>query len=117
MKKLLKWKQKILMNSDFENYMGHTNHYLLVDLCAPFFTIFKTKVNEVKDIKEYSEMFKREYEIEDTIRIVNTRQAGLYVKNNIPLVDLFWSRDTLVFVFDREQSKKAYDLWCKHELN
>ena len=47
---------------------------------------------------------------------MNTRQAGLYVKNNIPLVDLFWSRDTLVFVFDREKSKAAYDLWCKREL-
>ena len=62
-------------------------------------------------------MFNREYEIEDTVRIVNTKQAGLYVKNNVPLVDLFWSRDTLVFVFNREQSKNAYDLWCKHELN
>lgn len=67
-------------------------------------------------IKEYSEMFHKEYEIEDTVRIVNTRQAGLYVKHNVPLMDLFWSRDTLVFVFDREQSKNAYDLWCKHEL-
>lgn len=61
-------------------------------------------------------MFHKEYEIEDTVRIVNTRQAGLYVKNNVPLIDLFWSRDTLVFVFDREDSKIAYDLWCKHQL-
>lgn len=86
--------------------------------CIPHFLRYsKLKTNEVKNIKEYSEMFKREYEVEDTVRIVNTRQAGLYVKNNVPLVDLFWSRDTLVFVFDREQSKTAYDLWCKHELN
>lgn len=62
-------------------------------------------------------MFNREYENEDIVRIVNTRQAGLYIKNNISLVDLFWSKDTLVFVFDREQSKNAYDLWCKHELS
>lgn len=47
---------------------------------------------------------------------MNTRQAGLYVKNNIPLVDLFWSRDTLVFVFNREESKGVYDQWCKREL-
>lgn len=71
---------------------------------------------EVISIKEYSEMFHKEYEIEDTVRIVNTRQAGLYVKNNVPLIDLFWSRDTLVFVFDKAKSKYAYDLWCKHEL-
>ena len=44
------------------------------------------------NIKEYSEMFNKEYEIEDTVRIVNTRQAGLYVKHNVPLVDLFWKQ-------------------------
>lgn len=67
-------------------------------------------------IKEYSEQFNREYEIEDTVRIVNTRQAGLYIKHNIPLVDIFWSRDTLVFVFDREASREVYEKWCNHEL-
>ena len=61
-------------------------------------------------------MFRREYEIEDTVRIVNTKQAGMYIKYNIPLVDLFWSRDTLVFVFNREDTKEAYELWCRHEL-
>lgn len=61
-------------------------------------------------------MFHKEYVIEDTVRIVNTRQAGLYVKHNIPLVDLFWSKDTLVFVFDKVQSKNVYDLWCRHQL-
>lgn len=61
-------------------------------------------------------MFHTEYEIEETVRIVNTKQAGMYVKHNIPLVDMFWSKDSLVFVFNREQSKKAYELWCKHEL-
>lgn len=68
-------------------------------------------------IKEFSDVFLKEYDIEDTVKIVNTKQAGLYVKNHVPLIDLFWSKDTLVFVFDREQSKFAYDLWCKHELN
>ncbi|MCU6733349.1 hypothetical protein [Diplocloster agilis] len=61
-------------------------------------------------------MFRRDYEIEDTVRIVNTKQAGMYIKHNIPLVDLFWSRDTLVFVFNREYTKEAYELWCRHEL-
>ena len=70
----------------------------------------------MKNIKEFSDVFHKEYEVEDTIKIVNTRQAGLYVKHNVPLIDLFWSKDTLVFVFDKEKSKIAYDLWCKHEL-
>ena len=67
-------------------------------------------------IKEFSDVFHKEYDVEDTVKIVNTRQAGLYVKHNVPLIDLFWSKDTLVFVIDREQSKIAYDLWCKHQL-
>ena len=81
-------------------------------LYTPFFSCANGGIK----LKEYSEMFHREYEIEDTVRIVNTRQAGLYVKNHIPLVDLFWSGNTLVFVFNREQSKQAYRLWCRHEL-
>lgn len=91
-------------------------HYLSVVFVPYFLRYYNLWQRGEQTIKEYSEMFDREYEIEDTVRIVNTRQAGLYVKNNIPLVDLFWSRDTLVFVFDREKSKNAYDLWCKHEL-
>lgn len=67
-------------------------------------------------MKEYSELFKKEYEIEDTVRIVNTRQAGLYIKHNILPVDLFWSKNYLVFVFDKLQSRTAYELWCRHEL-
>ena len=42
---------------------------------------------------------------------------GKCLENNIPLIDIFWSRDNLVFVFDKKASKNAYDLWCKHELN
>lgn len=67
-------------------------------------------------IKEFSEVFNQYYEIEDTVRIVNTRQAGLYIKNNVPLTDLFWSKDSLVFVFGRAESREAYEKWCNHEL-
>ncbi len=67
-------------------------------------------------MKVYSEIFNNEYSTEDTVKIVNTRQAGLYIKNNVPLADLFWSKNALVFVFNREESKEVYDLWCKREL-
>lgn len=40
----------------------------------------------------------------------------MYIKNNVPLLDLFWSKDTLVFTFDKKASKQAYELWRKHEL-
>lgn len=70
----------------------------------------------VNIIREYSEQFNREYEIEDTVRIVNTKQAGLYIKNNVPLIDIFWSKDNLVFVFNKNESKRAYQKWLNHEL-
>lgn len=67
-------------------------------------------------MRVYSKIFNNEYSTEDTVKIVNTRQAGLYIKNDIPPVDLFWSKNALVFVFNREESKGVYDLWCKREL-
>ena len=99
-----------LVNSDFKSMQGIQTLFISY-LCTLFFTL-----GDDRKSKNIAKIFNKEYEIEDTVRIVNTRQAGLYVKNNIPLVDLFWSRDTLVFVFDREKSKAAYDLWCKREL-
>jgi len=72
---------------------------------------------EVNYIRAFSEQFSKEYEIEDTVRIVNTKQAGLYIKHNIQLLDIFWSRDTLVFVFDKHETKEAYELWCRRELS
>lgn len=70
----------------------------------------------MKIIKEYSEMFHKWYELENVVNIVNTKQAGMYIKHNIPLIDLFWSKNNLVFVFDKQSSKKAYELWCKYKL-
>lgn len=40
----------------------------------------------------------------------------MYIKHNIPLVDLFWSKDSLVFVFNRDQTKEVYKMWCNHGL-
>lgn len=81
---------------------------------SPIF--YDIKVKEVNLIREYSEQFNQEYEIEDTVRIVNTKQAGLYIKNNIRLIDIFWSKENLVFVFDRRESKDVYQKWLNHEL-
>ena len=67
-------------------------------------------------IKEYSEVFDKYYETENTLKILNTKQAGLYLKHKVPLIDIFWSGGSLVFVFNREDTKIVYDLWCKREL-
>lgn len=68
------------------------------------------------DIKIQSDLFKNEYEMEEVVNIVNVKQAGAYIKNGARLYDLFYSRDSLVFVFNRIETKGLYDKWCKHEL-
>lgn len=62
------------------------------------------------------------YDPKKTIRILNAQQAAAYIKHGIVLLDLWLSKDKegkpiLVFIFDKEESKEVYDLWCKHELN
>ena len=63
----------------------------------------------------------KEYETKKVIRILNAQQAAAYIKYGVELLDLWLSKDKdgkpiLVFIFDKEESKEVYDLWCKHEL-
>ena len=65
----------------------------------------------------------KEYNAFETCRILNLQQAIRYLANHVELIDLYTSKDKdnpgvqkLVFVFDRKESKWAYDLWCKREL-
>lgn len=53
----------------------------------------------------------------ETIDIVNVRQAGLYIKNGVKPIDIYWGYDKLVFKFVREETKEVYDKWCRYELN
>lgn len=92
--------------ADHKKYIGRWNNQRAECKCQA------VKYN----IKKLSYITNKNYQTENTVKIVNTRQAGLYIKNNILLVDLFWSKDTLVFVFDREESKEVYDLWCRRKL-
>ena len=44
-----------------------------------------------------------------------------YLDNDVELIDIYTSRDRnndkpiLTFVFDRNSSKRVFDLWCKRE--
>ena len=65
----------------------------------------------------YSEIFERYYNTQDgTPPIVNPKQAALYVKNNCPLLDLYYADGSLVFIFDKEKSKPLYRAWMNFEL-
>lgn len=70
----------------------------------------------------HSDTIGKDYAPSRVVRILNIQQAIAYIKNNVELLDLYTSfdektgKDVLVFIFDRQKSKWAYDLWCKHEL-
>lgn len=53
----------------------------------------------------------------ETIEIVNTRQAGMYIKHGLQPLDLYWKSERLVFLFDKAKTKPLFDQWCKYELN
>ena len=59
----------------------------------------------------------------DVVRILNPRQATLYLANGAELLDIYSSIDfrtndkVLVFIFDRAKTYELYDAWCKHELD
>ena len=63
------------------------------------------------------------YDPTKAVRIINMQQLAAYMANGVELLDFYASRDyktnkpILVGIVDREASKNAYDLWCKHELS
>lgn len=64
----------------------------------------------------------KEYNTFETVKILNIKQSILYIKNGCELLDMYVSNDRnsgepiFVFVFPQKESKKYFDLWCKHEL-
>lgn len=52
-----------------------------------------------------------------TIEIVNVKQASMYIKNGVKPIDLYYGRDRLVFLFNKEETREVYDKWCKYTLN
>lgn len=67
-------------------------------------------------MKIFSEVTQRYYEPGECVFIANLKQAGLYVKHGAKICDVLWSRDSLVFVFRRDDTRELFDLWCNREL-
>lgn len=60
----------------------------------------------------------RSYDYFKTIKILNVSQAAFYMSKGVELKDVKQSEDKngkpiLVFYFYRDDTKEAYDLWCK----
>ncbi len=54
----------------------------------------------------------------EVVRIVNAKQAALYIKHGAKLVDVYCGyQNTLVCVFEKESTQDLFDRWVKHELD
>lgn len=58
----------------------------------------------------------RKYCPNESVRIVNLNQADKYIKHGATVYDIYISRDKVVFIFNKEETRELYDLWCKYEL-
>lgn len=63
----------------------------------------------------------KSYDIFSAIRILNIQQVAFYMNQGIELQDIEVSQDRktglpiLVFYFNKEDTKEAYDIWCNQE--
>lgn len=54
--------------------------------------------------------------MKETVRILNPKQAGLYIKNGVKPLDLIYT-DALVFIFEKnEETMKLHKKWLNREL-
>lgn len=64
----------------------------------------------------------RNYTEREVCRIVNPKQAKMYIKNRVFPIDLYTScdgngDDILVYIFLRCETQDVYRAWLSHELN
>ena len=73
-------------------------------------------------MKVESNLHPRDYAPSEVCRILNMRQALLYIKSGLYPIDMYTSidgktgNDVLVMIFDKELSYPLYQAWCNHEL-
>lgn len=70
----------------------------------------------------YSYVTKKRYYASKVCRVINPKQAALYLKNGLELLDVYYSVDyhsqepIVVFIFDKAASYPFYELWKEREL-
>lgn len=69
----------------------------------------------------YSDITGRTYNVFGCVHILNIAQAIYYIEHHVKLLDLQISKDrktnssVIVFVFNKEDTREAYDLWCRNK--
>lgn len=62
------------------------------------------------------------YDPKSVVRLLNMKQAAAFCKFGCKIIDVYPSLDyktnepLMVIIFLKEDTREAYDLWCKHEL-
>jgi hypothetical protein len=76
----------------------------------------------MKDIDYIQSNLKpRPYNANEVVRLVNMKQAKLYISNKIYPIDIYTSvnkkeESVLVMVFLKEETQDAYKLWLNYAL-
>lgn len=66
------------------------------------------------DKSQFPDIFNKDYGTE-VVRLVNLKQVSMYIKNNIELLDIFYT-DRLVFVFKKDDTTDIFKRWSMHEF-
>ena len=62
------------------------------------------------------------YDNKDVVRIFNPKQRDLYLMNGIMPKDIYTSIDEktdekiLIYIFEKDDTREAYEKWCNYEL-
>ena len=62
------------------------------------------------------------YDTKDVVRIKNPKQRDLYLMNGIIPQDIYTSVDEkteekiLIYIFNKSDTREAYEKWCNYEL-
>jgi hypothetical protein len=63
----------------------------------------------------------RNYTEKEVCRILNSKQAKLYIKNGVYPIDIYVSlddkdNDVIVYIFLKEETRHLYQAWLNYEL-
>lgn len=73
-------------------------------------------------MKVKSNLSPYDYTLNEVCRIINPKQAMLYIKHNVYPIDIYTSiddktgNDILVMIFNKKETYQLYQDWCNHEL-
>ena len=73
----------------------------------------------MSEFLRYSKIAGEKYNLFECVRIIYIPQVVFYLEHDVPLLDVYSSKDKktgkpiLVFLFKKEDTKDIYKLWCE----